>query len=116
MDLNTVYIKIEFNNEINGYIFDISNSRLDTRLTISVLDFVILNYQRYNIKHVNISNNNFELKSSLGLELLNKILYCYTTLHIGINASNGLQQDDNVENYNFLEEEKAFMNNYGVYI
>ena len=113
----TVHIKIDFNNEINGYILDISNSELNTQLISSVLDFVILNYRTFNIRYVNISHNNFEFKSENGLKLLDKILYCYRILHIGIDASYGLQHfDDNIPNYIFTENEKVLLNNNGVII
>lgn len=115
-NITTFNIKINFNNEINGYILDVSNNKLDTLYITYIIDFVISNYQLYNIKYVNISHNNFELNSTLGLNLLDKILYCYTNLHIGINASHGLQLKNNDKKHVFSEEEKQLFKNKGVFV
>ena len=96
-----VHIRINFNEELNGYVLDVSNNGFNTQQIIEVIDFVISNHQLYNIQHVNVSYNYFELKSHLGRLLLDKILYCCSNLHIGINASHGLQQNDDVPNYIF---------------
>ena len=49
--------------------------------------------------------------------MIDKIMFGYRILHVGMDASNGLQHvDDNIPNYIFTENEKILLNNNGVII
>ena len=112
---NIAQFKIDYNDFLQGYILDVSHNNLSIQQVEEIIDFVIVNYQTYNIKHVDISYNNFEFQSNQGLRLLNKILFCYQLLHIGINASNGLAPVYN-EQYKFTEAEKRLYQDNGIII
>ena len=118
-DLNTdiTYFKIDYNynDNLDGYILDASNNHLNNHYINQILDFVIANHQLHNIKHVNISYNDFEFQSEIGHVILNKILYCYLQLHIGINASHGLNLPEH-EQYNISEAERNLWKAYNIYI